>query len=181
VRRVDGLADATLDFDAQRERVHEVFAARVLPLAERQDRRGDRSGRVDDRLEMGIVVVEHVRGDAVQQGGMHDVEALAPAEHGRLRLAREFGQRGHGPVGRDVARAAQAATDPVEHGTHRFVARAIRNVCPSRVHDVARELAGGIRRGRRLAVRGRAAGQQRRGREGGTAQCEAGRLDEIAS
>ena len=48
---------------------------------EREDRRGDRPGRMDDGLQVRVVEVEHVRADAVHQRGVQDVHPLAAAEH----------------------------------------------------------------------------------------------------
>ena len=60
MRGIDGHADTALGFDAEDECVHEIFAARVLSFAEGEDRRCDRPRRVNDGLEVRVVVIEHV-------------------------------------------------------------------------------------------------------------------------
>ena len=47
-------------------------------------------GRMDDRLELGVVEIEHVARDAVQQRRVQHVEALGAAEHGGARRAGEL-------------------------------------------------------------------------------------------
>ncbi len=106
VRRIDCHADAALGFDAQDECVHEILTARVQPLPEREDRRCNRARRVNDGFEVRVVVVEHVRGDAVEERRVHDVEALCSAEHGGFGLAGELGEGRKGAIGRDVASTA---------------------------------------------------------------------------
>ena len=71
-----------------------------------QDRRGDGAGRVDDGLQMGVVVVEDVARHAVEERAVHDVEALGAAEKRRpaavLRTAP--GRRPRRPASRDATR-----------------------------------------------------------------------------
>ena len=60
VRRVDRVADAALHFGAEHERMQEVAARDRLSLRQRQNGRRDRARRVDDRLQVRIVEIQHV-------------------------------------------------------------------------------------------------------------------------
>jgi len=81
VRRVDGVADPALDFDADHERVEEFGAGDGTVLRQGEDRRGNRTGRMDDGLEVRVVEVEHVRADAVHQRRVQNVHPFATSEH----------------------------------------------------------------------------------------------------
>jgi hypothetical protein len=54
-------------------------------LGQRQHGRRHRPGRVDDGLQVRVVKVEGVRGDAVDERGAGHVHLLAAAEHAGLR------------------------------------------------------------------------------------------------
>jgi hypothetical protein len=77
-------------------------------LGQRQHRRGHRAGRVDDGLQVGVVEVEGVRGDAVDQRGAGDVDLLGAAQHGGLRRRLQHLHGGQGGVGRFVPAAPMA-------------------------------------------------------------------------
>ena len=64
--RVDHVADAALDVDAENQRVDELPARRAVVFRERQQRGGDWPGGMDDGPEMRIVEIEGVRRDAIQ-------------------------------------------------------------------------------------------------------------------
>src|SRR5262249_48147132 len=82
---------------------------------------GHRAGRVDDRLQVRVVEVEGVRGDAVDERGARHVDLLAAARDGGLRRGLQFGDGGQRGVGRFVLRRADGATEPVEEGAVRLV------------------------------------------------------------
>ena len=80
VVRVHDVADAAGDVDAEHQRVDHLAPAGAAPLGQRQHRRGDRPGGMDDRLQVGVVEVEGVRGDAVDERGARHVDLLGAAE-----------------------------------------------------------------------------------------------------
>ena len=84
VRRIDRVADTALDFDAEDKCVQKVSPAHRSVLGQRQQCRGHRSAGMDHRFEMGVIEVEHMRTDAIDQRRVHDVEPLGAAEHARL-------------------------------------------------------------------------------------------------
>ena len=76
VRRIDRVAHARFGFEAENERQQEVAAGHVIRAGVCEQRRGHRRGRMDVVLRRGVVVVVHVRADAVHQRGVQRVEAL---------------------------------------------------------------------------------------------------------
>src|SRR3546814_8550214 len=78
----------------------------------------DGTRRVDDGLQVGVVVVEHVGGYAVQQGSVQRVELLRTTQHRRLARAGERLDRGQRAVGGLVGGAADGAAHPVHEGAH---------------------------------------------------------------
>lgn len=80
--RPDGEPELALHLDARDERGQELPAADAAePLARpelgrREQRAGDGAGGVDDGVQVRVVVVVDVRGDAVQQGGVLGVGEL---------------------------------------------------------------------------------------------------------
>src|SRR3546814_20898133 len=74
--RTDTLFPYTTLFRSDNERGQQVAARQRADLRQRQQRRSDGTRRVDDGLQVGVVVVEHVGGYAVQQGSVQRVELL---------------------------------------------------------------------------------------------------------
>ena len=87
---IDRVADAALDVDPDHDRIDERAPRRTEVLGERQRRRRDGAGGVDDRPQVRIVVIERVRGDSVDERRARDVDALAAAQYRRLGAGREL-------------------------------------------------------------------------------------------
>src|SRR5690606_29649357 len=88
----------------------------------------DRAGRMDDGLEMGVVIVEDMRGNAVDERGMKLVQTfLAPDDRCALR-AREGNRDGKGAIHRFVLAAADRAAQPVDEGAQALGPYRCRNV-----------------------------------------------------
>ena len=139
---IDRVADAALDFNADDEGVQQFGAAHGLIFGERQHGRCDGACGMDDGLEVGVVKVEHMAGNAVQQGGVHHVEMLATTQDGRLGGTSEGSQRGDGAVQRFMLRAADCATHPVQEGGDARLAHGCGNISEARAHNPAGERAG---------------------------------------
>ncbi len=120
VVRVDSVADAAGHVDAEHQRVDDIAAARAAVLGQRKHRRGHRSGGMDDGLEVRVVEIERVRGDAVDERRARHVDALGASEHRRLRGGLEHRDGGQRRLGRFVRRGADRAADPVVERTVRF-------------------------------------------------------------
>ena len=85
-----------------------------LAFREREDRGSDRPARMDHRLQMRVVEVERVRGDAVHERRLHDVQAVAAPEHGRLARPGKRRERRERAFHRLVAARADRAAEPVQ-------------------------------------------------------------------
>jgi hypothetical protein len=94
----DRLADPQFRLDSHHQRVDEVASADRPVLGQSQDRRGDRSRRMNRGVGMGVVKIENMRTDPVQQRGMENVHTLAAAEQRRPARAAEWKQRRNGVV-----------------------------------------------------------------------------------
>ena len=139
--RIDRVADPALGLDAEHQRVEEILARDRLHLRQREDRRGDRTGGMDDRLQMGVVIVEDVARHAVDEGGVHDVEPLAPAEQRGLLRPGERPERRDRDIDRLVMRAADGDADPVQQRAHAFLAHIGRQVVITRGDEIMRQRA----------------------------------------
>ena len=67
---IDRVADPALDIDAEHQGVDEAFARNRPIFGQGEDGGGDRPGGMDHRLQMGVVEIEHVGADAVDQRGV---------------------------------------------------------------------------------------------------------------
>jgi hypothetical protein len=85
VRWIHGRADPALRFNAEDHRIHEVVAGHRPLLGQGKQHRDDRTGRMDNRVEMRVVEIEHVRAHRVHQARMQRVQPLAPADDRRSR------------------------------------------------------------------------------------------------
>ena len=111
---------------------------------------------MDDRLQMGVVIVEDVARHAVDEGGVHDVEPLAPPEQRGLRRPGERRERGDRDIDRLVMRAADGDADPVQQRAHAFLADIGRQVIVAARDEIMRQRARDVFR--RLLAAGAAAG-----------------------
>ncbi len=143
---IDRVADPAFGFDAEHQRVEKILARHRLHLRQRQDRRGDRAGRMDDGFQMGVVIVEDVARHAVDESGIHDVKALPAAEQRSLMRPRERRERRRRDVHRLVVRAADGDAHPVEQGPHAFLADVFRQVVIFGGDHVMGEDPGHVRR-----------------------------------
>ena len=136
--RINGVADPAFHVDTRDQRIHEITARDRPMLAESQDRGDDRAGRMNDVSRMGIVVVQNMRADAVDQSGVQDIEPLLSSEDARLCGPRKRCERRHRNVDGFMMRTANRASNPVEQGARRFLANGWRQICKLRGDDVSR-------------------------------------------
>ncbi len=94
-------------------RIDDVPSGETVALGERQHRRCDRTGGMDDGLEVRVVEIEGVRSDAVDQRGAGHVDFLGAPEHRRLRRGLEHLHRRQRGIRRVVARSADGAAEPI--------------------------------------------------------------------
>src|SRR5215471_92111 len=99
---------------------------------------------MDDVVRVGVVIVEYMGADAVDERRMQNVETLVPSENGGLGLSREWRKRRDCNPHGFVPRAADGAAYPIQQCARRLFADRrwkIREFCG---HNVASELAGYI-------------------------------------
>ena len=82
--------------------------------------------------------------DAIDEGGIHDVEAFAAAEQRGLRRPGERGQRGNRDIDRLMMRAADRDADPVQQRPHAFFADICRQVVISGRDNITGERFGDV-------------------------------------
>ncbi len=141
---IDVVADTALDIHTQQQGVEEVRPAHRHALGQGQDGGNHRAARVDHRLQMGVVKVHHVRGDAVDQGRMHDVGLFRPAQQRSLALAEEGAERLDRDIHRLLAGPAHGHGHIVEEGAHAFGAEGLGRIARLGRHDIGRQLAGDV-------------------------------------
>ena len=115
---IDRVSDPAFGFDTEHQRVEKILAGHRLHFRQRDNGGGHRTRRMNDGLQVRIVIVEDVAGHAVEECRVHDIEPFAPAEQRGLRRSRERRERGHRDVDRLVMRAADRDTDPVQECPH---------------------------------------------------------------
>src|ERR1700722_960727 len=96
--------------------------------------------------QVGVVEVEDVRADAVQEGGVHDVEAFLAAEQSGLWGTGERGDGGEGDLDCFVVGSAYGDAHPVQQRAGGFGAGGFRQVLETGGDDVAGEGAGYVGR-----------------------------------
>src|SRR5271156_157082 len=106
--------DAALDLLAKHESKNEIAAANALQLAERQQRRRERRGRMYHGRDMGIAEVEHVGAGGIEKRRAQRVDALAPSDNRRLPAAGEHSERGERDLDRLGAAPGQRDSEEIQ-------------------------------------------------------------------
>ena len=141
MRWIHRIADAQLDFGPEDERIEQRRSADLVEFG-RGKQGGPYRGARMYRVRMGIVEVEHVRGDAVDERRIEGIAALAASGQGRLRGTEVRLQCRHGAFDRFVAAAADRATEYVDQCALGLVAHGCGNLLGARIHDETRERCG---------------------------------------
>src|SRR5262249_61062202 len=95
-------------------------AGGTAQLGERQKRSGARPAGMHEDLRVGVVEVEHVRSDALEQRSKQAIRPLASAGQRRLRRSGEGREAREGDVDRFMIRAADGAAGPVHERADRL-------------------------------------------------------------
>lgn len=97
---------------------------------------------MNDRFQVGIVKIEDMAADAIDEGGVHDIQALASAKQADLPGAGKRAYGGHCPVHGRMVRPADGDANPIEQGADAFLAHACRQVIMAGPDDITRERLG---------------------------------------
>ncbi len=124
-------ADPAFGFNAQHKRVQKLRTRNGHMFGQCGNRGRYRHRRMDDRAQMRVVEVEHVRADRIDERCVEYVEPLAPAEHGRLRRPREFAQARQRGIDGGIVAAAERAAEPVKQRALRLVPHFARQFRPA--------------------------------------------------
>jgi hypothetical protein len=97
------------------------------------------SARIADATGPAGFEIENMARDAVDEGGVHDVEPLAAAEQRGLRRARERRERRDRDLDGLMTRSADCDADPAQQRPRAFLANVRRQVVIGCGHEIARE------------------------------------------
>src|SRR5947207_10221430 len=95
---------------------------------------------MNDVPRMRVVVIEHMRADAVDESGVHDVESFVTAENAGLRRAAKWRKSRHSDADCFVPRSTNRAAHPIEQRARRFLAYRRGKVGGLCRNDVVRKL-----------------------------------------
>ena len=144
----DRVAQPAFDFDPDNQCEQEILAGcadavRGLMMERRQHRGGDRTGRVRDGLEMGVVKRLGGGIQATQQRRIGHVEAFRPAWQRRIARPAHRRDCADRDFRRDRIGAANSACDPVQERASGFLADDFRKCAPrcrqNKVGDLVRD------------------------------------------
>jgi hypothetical protein len=90
---------------------------------------------MDDRLEVGVVEIEEVAADRIDEGGIQDIEALGASEKGCLGRASNGAKKPHQAFKIRMACRAKRGADEVEERTLGFMPNRKGNVGPTRARE----------------------------------------------
>ncbi len=97
---------------------------------------------MNDRGQVGVVVIGDARSNAVDECSLEDVELLAASEKTGLPRAREFCESGDRPLGGVVATGVDRKTDPVDERSRPLMADLARYIARPRMDGKAGKLSG---------------------------------------
>src|SRR5829696_2272074 len=136
---VNGVSDPTLDLNAKDERMKKFTAGHRACFSQWQQGRRDRPSRMDNRSEMGIIEIEDVRRDSVQQSRVEQIQFFAAAKNRCLPFAGKRTNGGKCAVEGRVDRAANRAAGPVQERACRLRVDMLGNVVGLGVNNEVRE------------------------------------------
>ena len=116
--------------------MQEIGASDRLVLRQGQGGGNHRPRRMDNGFEMGIVIVEYVGADAVDQGGMQAVEAFAAAQKVGFGFSRKRGESCNDPLHRFMPRPADRDAGVIQHRAADFALDRFRQVARLCLNDI---------------------------------------------
>ncbi len=125
-------SDPAGDFAADRKRLQHVAAGAAAPLRQRQGGGGHRRGRMDDGRQMGVVVIEQVDRDRIDERRARRVHALPLADQDGLVRPGDRPQRARHRGDDRIARRAKGGREPVEQRAPGGLLHGRRKILPAR-------------------------------------------------
>src|SRR5262245_43607030 len=89
VRWINRLTDSTLHIYAQNKRMEQFTTAEAEHLRQRKQHRGHRPRWMNNRGELRVVVVKHVRANAVDKCRVHGIQSFCSTHNRGLRRSRK--------------------------------------------------------------------------------------------
>jgi hypothetical protein len=112
--RRNGVADAALDFHAEDERRQHLPAGQLARFCQRKYRRRNRCRGMNDRFRMGVVEIEKIRRDGIDERRPHRIEPFGPADDGRVRRTAEWQQCPQGDRDRRIMGRADGCGEKIQ-------------------------------------------------------------------
>ena len=128
-------SDPAFELDAENECQQQLGAGHRPQLGEREQRRGDRRGRMDDRRNMGVAEIERIGARRVQECRAQAIHAFAAADDGGLPQMRELGEGAQRDLHRIGAAARERHGKEIQQRPLGFMADGLRDVVPPRRND----------------------------------------------
>ncbi len=136
VRRVDGIRHARFGLEAQDEGQHEVAAAHRIGARVRHQRRCHGRGGMAVVFRRRVVVVVHVRADAVHERRVQRIEPVGSPKNAGGRRARIGPKRPNGDVHGGMEAPPDGAPDVVHDRPSRLMTHIVGNVLEAARRDV---------------------------------------------
>jgi hypothetical protein len=140
----NGTPDPAFDLDAENERQQQFDAAHAAQLRQREQRRRDWSGRMDDGRDMGVAKIQNVGCGRVEKGRAQRVYAFATTDQGRLLATGKLGERLPRDLDGRGAAARERDGEEIHERALSLVPRGVRHAIPAGFDGKAGE---GLRNG----------------------------------
>src|SRR5690554_964823 len=136
---VDGIADPALNLHSQYDCVQQLQAADLLHLGNCQNSGRNRSAWVDNRPQVGVIEIEYMGADAVDECSIEDVQSIRTAQNGGGRTTGGLLDGGQGYLHCRMADCAYGHAQPVHEGALCFMKHGIRQRFRSEERRVGKE------------------------------------------
>src|ERR1700733_669036 len=118
VRRIDGISQSAFDFSTQDKGVDKLGTSDGMIGGQREQRGRYGAGGVNDRLQVGVVIIEYVRTHTVEECAAEWIDAFVPSEDTSDRRPGVKEDSAHGVVDRVLMGTSDGNANPVHDGAH---------------------------------------------------------------
>ena len=146
----DRPSDPAFELDAKNERQQQLGAGQRPQLGEREQRRGDRRGGMNDGRNVGVAEIERIGARGVQECRAQGIHAFAPADDGGLPAVGKFGEGSQRDLDGYGAAARKRHGEEIQQRALGLMTDRLRNVVPLRRDDEAGKVlrdAGSVQHG----------------------------------